>query len=125
MEYLKNITRFGLNFTFWRMFWDRRVRSTGGIPTGLCRYWCFFVLFYIVIRLLHLIIFIIMRVLIALAAQPVSGVDHSKPRVLTVPVGIKRNKVSERFEIVSVSRMHLSATFLCVYQSRKFNEKIL
>lgn len=58
-----------------------------------------------------------MRILIALAAQ------HVTTRILTIrPVGVaKRNKVAERFEIVCLS----NATFLCMYQSRKFiNKKI-
>lgn len=77
MEYLKNITRFGLNFTFLANVMGSSWSHFPKDPVRLRRYWCF------VLPFLHLnpfiaLDYILMRVLIALcdATRDLSKFPH-------------------------------------------------
>lgn len=95
MKYLKNITRFGLNFTFLAKVTGFVVHKSGRPRATLRRYFVLLPLYFPC--LLHVII--LMRVLIACGAPRDPSQNHTRQHVATLFAQIERNKIRNVFEM--------------------------
>lgn len=109
MEYLKNITRFGLNFIFLANVMGSSLPHFSEDPARLRRYWCF--LLFLHFHPFIALVCILMRVLIALAAQHVTypkfHTNHTHASLQFYQQGLSGTKLRNVLKL-SVSRMHLS-----------------